>query len=75
MGKHNLNHEQRLKLYAWAAEGIRLWEVNQRAAKCDPPFTVSWAQLKWARKVCGVRALEVRKKQYAEAYAEGEARR
>jgi hypothetical protein len=70
-----LTLEQRLKLIEWASEGQRLSEINERAAKCAPPFEVSWTQLKHVRRRAGIRALELRAKAYAEAYALGESRR
>jgi hypothetical protein len=74
MGKHNLTLEQRLKLVEWAAELLRLSEINERAEKCDPPFQVTWLQLKWVRRQSGIRVQDCRKKAYEEARARGEAR-
>jgi hypothetical protein len=70
-----LTYEQRLKLNEWAAELLQLWEINQRAAKCDPPFEVAYLQLKWARKKAGVRFRQDRAKTDQEAIARGEAQR
>ena len=53
--KTKLTIEQRQQLYEWAAQLMRLSEINDRAAKFDPPFKVDYLQLKWARKRAGVK--------------------
>ena len=73
--KFKLTTEQRLMLRAWAAELLRLPEINERAAKCDPPFTVDYLQLKWARRKASVRFREDLARMYAEASARGVAQR
>jgi len=66
-----LTRDQRKLLIAWAAEGLELWEINERAAKCDPPFEVEWHQLKHVRKVSKTRISELRKRFREEATCEG----
>lgn len=70
-----LKYEQRQKLFEWAAELLRLPEINDRAAKFDPPFTVDYYQLKHARKRAGVHYRRDRAKLDQECIARGEARR
>jgi hypothetical protein len=70
-----LTHEQRSALYEWASELLRLPEINELAAKFDPPFEVDYLQLKWARKRTGVNFFRDRAKSDAEAIARGEANR
>lgn len=66
-----LTHEQRLKVFEWAAELLRLDEINVRAAKFDPPFQVEYLQLKWARRRGGVRFRQDRAKADQEAIERG----
>lgn len=70
-----LTRKQQNKLLEWAAEGLRLDEINERAAKFDPPFEVEWLQLKHARKRAGKRFNELRERFEQEAFNEGLARR
>jgi len=70
-----LQHEQRQQLYGWAAELLRLDEINERAAKFDPPFEVDYLQLKWARRCAGVRFRQDLKRDYEQAIARGIAAR
>jgi hypothetical protein len=68
----SLTYKQRLLLFEWTAEKLQLWEINQRAAKEDPPFQVEWPQLKHARKRLGV-YIRDRTPDIAEAAARGDA--
>ena len=70
-----LKRKQQNALLEWAAEGLRLPEINDRAAKFDPPFEVEWLQLKHARKRAGKRFSELREQFEKEALSEGLARR
>jgi hypothetical protein len=73
--KHNLTTEQRKLLVAWAAEGLQLWEINERAAKCGPPFEVQENQLKHVRRQANKRYSQLREEFEREALNEGLARR
>src|SRR5262245_20873757 len=70
-----LTQKQRSALVAWAAEGLRLAEINERAAQLDPPFKVEWLQLKHVRKRAERRFTELREEFEKEALAEGLARK
>ncbi len=70
-----LTRKQRSILLEWAAEGLRLPEINERAAKADPPFEVEYLQLKNARKRAGAKFTELREKLEEEAINEGLARK
>jgi hypothetical protein len=70
-----LTQKQRNALVAWAAEGLRLAEINERAAQFDPPFKVEWHQLKHVRKQAEKRFTELREEFEKEALAEGLARK
>jgi len=70
-----LTRQQQNQLIEWAAEGLRLWEINERAAKADPPFMVEYLQLKHARKRSAKKFTELRARLEAEATDEGLARR
>jgi hypothetical protein len=69
--QQKLTLEQRLKLVEWTAELLDLQDINQRAAKEDPPFVVSWTQLKHARRRLGVNIARDRAGAIAEAVARG----
>lgn len=73
--KHNLTKEQRKLLVAWAAEGLELWEINERAHLCDPPFKVEWNQLKHVRKQAKKTYSQLKEEFEREAVNEGLARR
>jgi hypothetical protein len=45
-----LSRLQRNAVIAWAAEGLELWEINERAKESDPKFDVEPLQLKHIRK-------------------------
>jgi hypothetical protein len=70
-----LTQKQQNALLEWAAEGLRLQEINERAAEFDPPFEVEWLQLKHARRRAGKSFTELREQLEAEAIGEGLARR
>jgi hypothetical protein len=70
-----LPREQQKKLLEWAAEGLRLHEINERAAQCDPPFEVGELQLKHARTRARKRFSELREEYEKEALAEGLSRK
>lgn len=70
-----LTRKQQNKLLEWAAEGLRLDEINERAGRLDPPFEVEWLQLKHARKRASKRFSELREEFEQEAFNEGLARR
>ena len=55
-----LTLEQRENLLTWAAEGVKLWGVNERALRFDPPFQVEYLQLKHARKRAATQTLKLR---------------
>src|SRR5688572_17328783 len=75
MGKHNLTTGQRRLLVAWAAEGLDLREINECAAKEDPPFEVTENNLKHVRRH-GKKTYSQLKEEYErEAATEGYARR
>lgn len=71
----SLTKEQRNKLLTWAAEGLRLPEINARAAQDDPPWDVTWAQLKAARRRAARRYREMTEAFESEALEQGLARR
>ncbi len=71
----SLTKEQRNKLLTWAAEGLRLPEINARAAQDDPPWDVTWHQLRAARKKSSKRYRDLREVFEKEALEEGLARR
>jgi hypothetical protein len=70
-----LKRKQQNALLEWAAEGLRLPEINERAAKFAPPFEVEWLQLKHARKRAKKRFSELREEFEKEALAEGLSRK
>jgi hypothetical protein len=73
--KHNLTKEQRKLLVGWAAEGLTLQEINERAAALDPPFEVVWTQLKHVRKQAKKTYSQLKEEFEREALGEGLARR
>ncbi len=70
-----LTRKQRNALLEWAGEGLRLPEINERAAKCEPAFEVEYLQLKNARRRSGTKFTELRELLEAEAISEGLARK
>lgn len=70
-----LTKDQRAKFLTWAAEGLRLGEINARAAKEDPPFDVTWGQLERARRTTRKKYADLRQAYEREALKEGLARR
>lgn len=71
----SLTREQRNKLLTWAAEGLRLPEINARAAQDSPPWDATWHQLRAARKKASTKYREVRAAFEKESLEEGLARR
>lgn len=70
-----LTKEQRKLLVAWAAEGLTLNEINERAERYDPSFTVDWLQLKHVRTRTSKTYGQLREEFEREAITEGLARR
>lgn len=70
-----LTREQRNLLVRWAAEGLRLPEINERAAGCDPPFRVEWEQLKHARTKFAATFTRFREEFESQAISEGLSRK
>ena len=70
-----LQRKQQNKLLEWAAEGLTLTEINERAALFDPPFDVEWLQLKHARKRFNKTYSELKEEFEEQAFGEGLARR
>jgi hypothetical protein len=70
-----LKRKQQNALLEWAAEGLRLIEINERAAEFDPPFEVDYLQLKHARTRAKKRFSELREDYEKEALAEGLSRK
>lgn len=75
MRPSNLTKEQRGLLVAWAAEGFDLLEINERAAKSDPPFKVTQIQLRHVRERESLKFREMREAFEREAITEGLARK
>lgn len=75
MMKLALARHQRNALLSWAAEGLRLREINERAAQFDPPFEVEYLQLKHARKRSKTKFEQLREEFENEAIGEGLARK
>jgi hypothetical protein len=70
-----LKRKQQNALLEWAAEGLRLPEINERAAEFDPPFEASYLQLKHARTRAKKRFSELREDFEKEALSEGLSRK
>jgi hypothetical protein len=70
-----LTKKQRSALLAWAAEGLRLTQINQLAAEFEEPFQATWLQLKHARKRSKARFTEFQAEAEAEAISQGLARK
>jgi hypothetical protein len=49
-----LTKKQKEKVLAWVAEGLQSDEMNARAAKCRPPFSVSRQQVDFYRESRGL---------------------
>lgn len=62
-------------LVEWTAEGLRLPEMNERAAKSNPPFAIEWKQLKYVRARSNAKFTKFREEFEAEAIGEGLSRR
>lgn len=70
-----LTQEQKNKLITWAAEGLRLAEINARAAQDDPPWSILYSQLRAIRVRNAKRYRETKSAFETEALEEGLARR
>jgi len=70
-----LTKEQRKLLVTWAAEGLELWEINERAERLDPPFEVGPFQLKHVRTRAKKTYSQLREEFERDAHNEGLARR
>lgn len=70
-----LTREQREKLIAWAAEGLRLAEINARAARDDPPWSILYGQLRKVREKNSKLYKQTKAAYEKEALEEGLARR
>src|SRR5262249_9545195 len=67
--------KQRAAALEWAAEGLRLAQINERAAEFDPPFELHYYQLKNFRARSKAQFSKMRAELEAEALADGLARR
>ena len=54
-----LKKAQRKQLLQWIAEGLESDEINKRAAKFRPPFSVSRSQVEWYRKTRGIKLEQI----------------
>jgi hypothetical protein len=70
-----LKQKQQNALLEWAAEGLRLPEINERAVVFNPPFEIEYNQLKHARRRSAKRFGEMREEYEKEALAEGLSRK
>ncbi len=73
--KVELTPKQRAALLEWAAEGLQLPEIKERAAAFDPPWEATWLQLKWVRKKANVKYRKLLEDFDAEAMTIGLARK
>ena len=71
----SLTKRQRNRLLEWAAEGLRLPEINARAAKEDAPFEVEFHHLRAARRSSTRKYRELKEQFELESLQEGLARR
>jgi hypothetical protein len=55
-----LKKAQKEAVLIWIAEGLESDEINKRAAKFKPRFSVSRSQVDWYRKTRGVKLTEIR---------------
>ncbi len=70
-----LKKEQKENVLAWISEGIETDEINQRAAKCTPPFEVSRQQVDYYRHSRAVPMQAIRAAAETDALKEGFARK
>jgi hypothetical protein len=75
MTTKELTKEQIGLVLAWAAEGLRLPEINELAAKLDEPFAISYYQLRSQRKKLKTKFSKLRQEFEKEVVVEGLARK
>lgn len=66
-----LNKKQKEKVLEWVGEGLQSDEINERAARCRPPFTVSRQQVDFYRDSRGVALGELREASESDALRTG----
>ncbi|MCA1615037.1 MAG: hypothetical protein LC795_15575 [Acidobacteria bacterium] len=66
-----LTKKQKDKVLAWIGEGLQSDEMNARAAKCRPPFSVSRQQVDFYRDSRGVALDELKQASESEALRTG----
>jgi hypothetical protein len=66
-----LNKKQKEKVLAWVGEGLQSDEMNARAARCRPPFSVSRQQVDFYRDSRGVALDELREASESDALRTG----
>lgn len=66
-----LTAKRKKKVLEWIAEGLQSDEMNARAAKCRPPFTVSRQQVDFYRDSRGVALDELREASESDALRTG----
>jgi hypothetical protein len=66
-----LTKKQKEKVLAWIGEGLQSDEMNARAAKCRPPFSVSRQQVDFYRDSRGVALDELREASESDALRTG----
>jgi hypothetical protein len=66
-----LKDKQKKQVLAWIAEGIQSDEMNARAAKCKPPFSVSRQQVDYFRDSRGVKLEELKQASESDALRSG----
>lgn len=66
-----LTKKQKEKILAWIGEGLQSDEMNARAAKCKPPFSVSRQQVDFYRDSRGVALDELKEASESDALRTG----
>lgn len=66
-----LKKAQREAVLQWVAEGLETGEINKRAAKFKPRFSVSRSQVDWYRKTRGAKLTELQEEGEVSALASG----
>lgn len=66
-----LNKKQKEKVLEWIGEGLQSDEINERAARCRPPFSVSRQQVDFYRDSRGVRLEEITEASESDALRTG----
>ena len=75
MSNTRLTKKQREFVLAAIAEGLETDEINKRAAKCKPPFTVTRQDVDYYRKSRGLRVKDLKESGDLDALSMGFARR